>query len=148
MRSPRILYLLTDGARARFVRRSAKAGDFATFSESDQRPRLATLRAELRASAPGRSLQSGTPERHAIGRDGAIRRAKEAFVEEIADRAAEVCRKRRFSAVFVAAPARLLGPLRERLETQAELAGALRKDLTKAPDATLGRWLDHQAKVM
>jgi protein required for attachment to host cells len=147
MRAPRILFLLTDGARARFGERSAQTGDFVTLSEVDRRDRLEVLRTELRASPPGRSLQSGTPERHAVGREGAFRQAKEAFVEEMADRAAEVCRRRDFQAVFIAAPARLVGPLRRRLTTQAKVAGALQKDLTKASDATLGRWLDHPVAV-
>lgn len=143
MRAPRILFLLTDGARARLVERSPRTGDFTTLSEVDRRNRLKGLRAQLRASAPGRSVQSGTPERHAIGREGAVRQAKEAFVEEMADHAAEVCRRRRFQAVFVAAPARLIGPVRRRLATQAPVVGALRKDLTQEPDAGLGQWLAH-----
>jgi protein required for attachment to host cells len=98
---------------------------------------------KLLTSAPGRVIQSGTPERHAVGSDTNLRHAKEAFVEEVADRAADICRERSFSAVFVTAPARLVGPLRQRLETEVDLAGALQKDLTKAPDAELGRWLDH-----
>jgi protein required for attachment to host cells len=145
MRASRILYLLTDGARARLVERSPQTGDFATLSAVDRRDRLATLRAELRASAQGRSIQSGTPERHAVGREGAFRQAKEAFVEEMADRAAELCRERDFEAVFVAAPVRLIGHLRRRLATQATVIGALRKDLTKEPDAELGRWLNPSA---
>ena len=147
MRSRRILFLLTDGARARFVERSAQTGDFATLSEVDRRDQLEVLRKELRASASGRSLQSGTPERHTVGRDGAFRQAKQAFVEEMADRAAEVLRRRDFQAVFIAAPARLVGPLRRRLASKATVAGAVQKDLTKTPDSALGRWLDHPVGI-
>jgi protein required for attachment to host cells len=141
MRSPRILFLLTDGARARFVERSPETGDFVTISEFDGRDRLQVLRTELRASAPGRSIQSGTPERHAVGPEGSFRQAKEAFVEEMADRAAHVCRDQDFQAMFVAAPARLIGALRRRVASHVEVAGALEKDLTKTPDAALGKWL-------
>lgn len=147
MYPPKTLFLLTDGARARMVERSPQTGDFNTFSEVDGRDRLETLRTELRASAQGRSVQSGTPERHSVGREGSFRQAKEAFVEEMADRAAQICRERGFQAVFVAAPARLIGPLRRRLAPHAQIVGALEKDLTKAPDAKLGKWLDHQAAV-
>jgi protein required for attachment to host cells len=147
MPRPKILFLLTDGARARFVERSRQTGDYVTASEVDRRDRLAVLRAELRASAPGRSLQSGTPERHAIGREGAFRQAKAAFVEEMADRAAKTCREGGFEAVFVAAPARLIGGLRARLSRQARIAGALEKDLTRTPDAALGKWLDHLGPI-
>jgi protein required for attachment to host cells len=143
MRRPRILFLLTDGARARFVERSAETGDFVTLSEVDARDRLQTLRAELRASAPGRSLQSGTPQRHTVGALGSLRQTKEAFVEEMADRAAHICREQGFQTMFVAAPARLIGKLRRRAADQVEVVGALEKDLTKTPDAALGKWLDH-----
>ena len=147
MHAPKILFLLTDGARARFVERSPQTGDFVTLSEVDRRDRLEVLRTELRASPPGRSLQSGTPERHAIGREGAFRQAKEAFVEEMADRAAEVYRQRHFRAVFITAPPRLVGPLLRRLATRATVAGALQKDLTKVSDAALGQWLNHPVGV-
>lgn len=147
MRAPKTLFLLTDGARARFVERSAQTGGYATVSEIDRRDRLEVLRGELRASAAGRSLQSGTPERHAVGREGAFRQAKEAFIEEMADRAVEICREREYQDVFIAAPARLIGPLSRRLATQAAVAGALQKDLTKTPDAALGRWLGHPVAV-
>jgi hypothetical protein len=43
--------------------------------------------------------------------------------------------------MFVAAPARLIGPLRRRVAAQVEVVGALEKDLTKTPDAALGKWL-------
>lgn len=147
MRAPRLLFLLTDGAHARFVERSPQTGDFVTLSEVDRRDRLERLRAELRASPPGRSLQTGTPERHSVGGEGAVRQAKQAFVEEMGDRAAAMCRQRGFQGVFIAAPARLVGPLRRRVATQTTVAGALHKDLTKAPDAALGRWLDHPQEV-
>lgn len=143
MPNPNILFLITDGARARLVERSGRTGDFVTFFEVDRRDRLDVLRSELRASAPGRSVQSGTPERHSVGREVAFRQAKEAFVEEMADRAADACRERGFQAVFAAAPARLIGPLRHRLAGRAEVAGTLEKDLTKTPDAALGKWLNH-----
>lgn len=147
MHPSKILFLLTDGARARLVEQSAQTGDFATFLEVDRRGQLETLRGELRASAPGRSLQSGTPERHAVGRETSFRQAKEAFAEEMADRAAQACRERGFEAVFVAAPARLIGPVRRRLASRAQIAGALEKDLTKAPDAALGKWFSHALAV-
>jgi len=143
MRAPRVLFLLIDGAQARFVERSPQTGDFVTLAEVDRRDRLEGLRAGLRTSAPGRSLQSGTPERHGVGRQDTVRRAKEAFAEEMADRAAEVCRQHGFQGVFIAAPARLGDVLRRRLAAQATVAGALHKDLTKTPNAALGRWLGH-----
>lgn len=143
MHNSKTLFLLADGARARLVEQSAETGDFVTISEIDARDRLRVLRTELRASLPDRVLQSGTPERHAVGREDFLRQAKEAFIKEVADRAASVCRDRGFQAIFVAAPARLIGPLRRHIATQAKVVGALEKDLTKAPDERLGTWLSH-----
>lgn len=142
MRHPRILYLLADGARARFVERSPETGHFVTIGEIDARDRLEALRHDLRASPPVANFQSGTPQRHAVGPDQFVRHAKEAFVAEVADRAAEICRKGEYLSIFVAAPARLTGPIQHRLEGQATVAGVLEKDLTKSADATLGKWLE------
>lgn len=139
----KFLYLIADGARARFVRRSPETGDFVTFTEIDGRDRLRVLRGELRSSLPDRSFQSGTPERHAVGREDYFRQAKEAFALEIADRAADVCLRDRYEGVVIAAPARLIGALRAQVAERAPIAGAIEKDLTKAPDARLPKWFDH-----
>lgn len=136
------LFLITDGGRARLVERRNDPPRYVTFEEIDGAARLKTLREELRASPPTRSFSSTTPARAAVGREDYVRPAKEAFIGEVADRAAEVCRLRGLEGVVIAAPARLIGPLRARLEGRARLAGAIRKDLTKAPDSTLGAWLD------
>jgi len=137
------LFVLADGARARLVERSQATGDFVTFAEIDARDRLRTLRTELRASPAVRNRQSGTPERHGLsGRTDYFRQAKEDFIEEVAARAAQVARVRGFQDVVVAAPARLIEPLRKGLARTAHIRGSLERDLTKAPDAALPKWLD------
>lgn len=141
MRHPKILYLLADGARARFVERSPQTEHFVTISEIDARDRLETLRHELRGSPPVANRQSGTPQRHAVGPDSFVRDAKEAFAAEVADRAAEICRKGEYLSIFIAAPSRLTGPIQQRLEGKAAVSGVLEKDLTKSPDETLETWL-------
>lgn len=143
MPNPKTLFVLADGARARLVERSHDTGDFVTFVEIDARDRLRTLRTELRAGLPGRTQQSGTPERHAVGREDYIRLAKQAFIEQVAERAADVAEARGFQDVVVAAPARLIEPLRKGLARRAHIAGSLERDLTKAPDEALPKWLDH-----
>ena len=142
MRHPNILYLLADGARARFVHRAPETGHFVTIGEIDARGRLEGLRRELRASPPVANRQSGTPQRHAVGPDRFVREAKQAFAAEVADRAAELCRKDGYVSIFVAAPGRLTGPICERLEGRAKVSGVIEKDLTKSADATLGKWLE------
>lgn len=145
MPNRKLLYLIADGARARLVRRSPETGDFVTLSEIDGRDRLRVLRGELRRGSPGRSFQSGTPERHAVGREDYFRQAKEAFAAEIAEQAADVCRQDSYEGVVIAAPARLIGALKEQVAGRATVAGAVEKDLTKAPDARLPQWFDHVA---
>lgn len=139
-----MLYVLADGAHARLVERSRETGDFVTFAEIDGQGRLKGLRRELRANSPFASQQSGTPQRHDTHGADYERQAKEAFVQEVADRAAEIARNKGYQGVFVAAPARLLEPMRARLaHHKAHILGSLDRDLTKAPDATLPKWLDH-----
>lgn len=137
------LFLLADGARARLVERSRANGDFVTIEEFDGRRRLEGLRAELKASRPAMASTPHSSHADAVGEDDFTRQAKEDFVAEIADHAVEVCRKQGFMEIFVAAPPRLVGALRDRVAAHANLAGSLGRDLTKAPDATLPKWLDH-----
>jgi protein required for attachment to host cells len=139
--SVRLLYLITDGGRARLVRRTP-TGHFVTIEEIDGEQRLKTLRQELRASPPAREFSKGSPRRSAVGKEDFYRPAKEAFVGDVADRAVEAARREQLDAVFLAAPARLLGPLKVRLDQRVRVAGAIRKDLTKAPDHELGVWLN------
>lgn len=137
----KLLFVLADGGRARFVERSADNGAFVTVDEVDRTPALQQLRAELRASPPVRTHSSTSPRRSAVGREDYLRPAKEAFMAEVAERAAALLKARRLDSVFLAAPSQLIGRLRTRLEDRAPVAGALRKDLTKAPDHELGAWL-------
>jgi len=143
MPKPRTLFVLADGARARLVERSHETGHFVTFAEIDGRHHLEGLRAELRTGHADVSQQSGTTQRHTVGREDFAREAKEAFMTEVADRALAVAKAREFQSIFVAAPSRLIGPLRQRLAGHARISGTLDRDLTKAPDATLPKWLGH-----
>lgn len=134
----RLMFVLADGAHARFVKRNRDTGAFLTVRELDGAHRLKTLRRELRASHPGRSHESGAPARHGVGREDYFRQAKEAFVAQVAREATE------FATVgdmlVVVAPARLVLALREQLG--ARVAAVLNKDLVKTPDHELGRWLE------
>lgn len=138
----RLLFLLTDGGRARFVERSPRTGHFVTIEEVDATAQLKALRDELRASPPGRSISSTSPRRANVGPEDYLRPAKEAFVGEVADRAAEMCAGGKFTGIVVAAPVRLIGTLKRRLEGRVAVAGAVRKDLTKEPNSALGAWLN------
>jgi len=140
--SRKLLFVLADGGRARFVERSPSNGHFVTFEEIDRTQALAQLRTELRASPPARTHESASPRRSAVGRDDYVRPAKRAFMAEVAQRAVALVRERELSGVFLAAPPQLIGPLRAGLDGSVPLAGAIRKDLTKARDHELGAWLN------
>ena len=55
----KLLYVLTDGGRARLVERSPSSGDFVTIEEIDNQAALRQLRRELRASPPVRTRLAG-----------------------------------------------------------------------------------------
>lgn len=139
--SNKLLFVLADGGRVRFVERSQSNGHFATFEEIDRTQALSQLRTELRASPPARTHSSASPRRSAVGREDYLRPAKEAFMVEVAARAVALVRERKLDGVFLAAPTQLIGPLRAGLDGTATVVGAIRKDLTKTPDHELGVWL-------
>lgn len=137
-----MLYLLTDGGHARFVRRSPETASYVTVEEIDGAEQLRTLRKRLRANPPARAFSKGSSRRSAVNEVDFYRPAKEAFVASVAERAIDYARREHMDAVFLAAPARLIEPLKARIAEQIPTAGAIRKDLTKTPDHELGAWLD------
>lgn len=140
---PKLLYVLADGARARFVERRPEPRSFATFEEIDAREDLQNLRRELRASPPARSFESGSPGlRHSVGKDDYVRDAKTAFVSTVAERVATLLHDGPYEGVVVAAPAPLLSPLQRQLENAGAKPVAIDRDLTNTPDAALGDWLE------
>lgn len=138
-RPNRILFVLADGAHARFVQRSGKTGAFVTVRELDGSRKLENLRRELRGGpAQGRAQESSSPARHGVGREDYARQAKEAFVAQVAQEAREFAGGGEALVVF--APARLVSAFRQRLGDKA--AAVVAKDLIKTPDAELGCWLE------
>jgi protein required for attachment to host cells len=86
-------------------------------------------------------LEQNCPGGHSTNQQDFMREAKEAFAAEVAGSAAAMIRKQPYTAVFLAAPGRLNAILRRGLAGKAHIAGELNRDLTKAPDAELDRWL-------
>lgn len=127
--SPKLLFILTDGGRARLVRRSATTGHFETLEEIEGLRDLEAARRTVRAHTAPRV------------RSSAVRGVKEQFLDQVAEHAVATCRGANFSGIFIAAPRRLIGPLRARLQERAPLAGVLAKDLTKTPINRLDDWL-------
>lgn len=137
-----MIFVIADGAHARFVARAPGGGDFVTLSELDGSDRLRVLRAELRASPPGRSHESMSPSRSSVGPNESVRQAKESFAREVADVAARTFADRARDGVVLVAPQRLIGLLGAGLEGRMTIVGRLGKDLTKIPDHDLGEWLE------
>lgn len=141
MRRRKLLYLLADGAHARFVEPSAETQAFVTVSQMDGSRRLETLRAEQRDEQAGRSFESAGSARHGVGREDVYRRAKEAFAVEAASALGDLLAKHPADGVVLVAPPRLLRALRAGLPPGVKVVAELGKDLTKTPDHELGQWL-------
>ncbi|MGV9006113.1 MAG: host attachment protein [Brevundimonas sp.] len=137
-----LLFVLSDGGRARLVRRAPDSDGYVTIEEMDNATVLRALKADRAANPATRVFDSVGKGRHGADEDESDRMAKEAFVAEVADRAAVVTRRDGLAAVFLAAPAGLVAPLQDRLAAAAPVCGTLGKDLTKVPDRDLGAWLD------
>lgn len=108
----KLLFVLTDGGKARLVERSVETGHFVTVE---------------------------TIGNH----DTNPRHDKVAFVEEVAHRAIEVVRKKGLEGVVLAAPQRLVGPMRDKFHHGPAVVEALAKDLTKVADHDLTTWFGH-----
>jgi protein required for attachment to host cells len=138
----RLLYVLADGAHARFVEQSADTDAFVTVHSMDGSQLLDVVRAEQRDEpAGGRSFESGSVARHGVGREDRYRRAKEAFAGAVAKTLQELFSRTPHEGVVLVAPPRLLKVLRAGIGPSAHVAAELGKDLTKTPDHELGSWL-------
>lgn len=138
---PRLLYVLADGAHARFVDWSAETHAFVTAKSMDGSHLLDVVRAEQRDEPAGRSFESASPARHGVGREDSYRRAKQAFAADVAKTLREHLRRTSYEGVVLVAPPRLLKVLRAGLAGFSPVVGELGKDLTKTPDHELGEWL-------
>ncbi len=136
---PKLLFVIADGGRARLLTR-ARTGEFVPLEEMDNAERLDELRDELRTSPLPRVIGQGE-RRHAVEHGDRVRLAKEAFMARVARRVVEVARRSGMEGVVLAAPRRLVAPLRARLGQDVAVARVVSKDLTKVPDHELGAWL-------
>jgi protein required for attachment to host cells len=132
---------LADGAHARFVEQSAETNAFVTVHRMDGSRRLETVRAEQRDEQAGRSFESGSAARHGVGREDAYQRAKAAFAADVAKTLLALFGSTSQAGVVLVAPPRLLRVLRDGIGSSVPIVAELSKDLTKATDHELGRWL-------
>jgi protein required for attachment to host cells len=139
MARPLTLWIaIADGEHARFVKpddnnvlHTVQAVDSAS----------AHLRSrELGSDRPGRSVESATSARHAVGqRHDLHEMEKEKFARLVADELNAATARDEFDELLLVAPARVMHELREALGRAAlsRLVGTLDKDLVKTPDHEL-----------
>ena len=131
------LFVIADGARARWVRHSRAVDDFVTI-------KVMTHEEPPHGHPQGVAFESSTGRAFNIepARDAA-RRSRVKFAEAIAEAINADPAVREVERVAIVAPTRILktivehvsGPVREKL------AATLAKDLAKTPDHFLGRWI-------
>ena len=142
---PKLVYLLVDGASARVVQRSAATGALVTVRRIQGEDQFDRVRVQQRGARPGRSFESASVGRHAVGREDAYRRAKKKFAAEVGRTAADDLVGQGIEGVVLAAPPRLLEPLRASLPKGATVVAEIGKDLVKTPDHDLEAWLGPMA---
>ena len=139
-----IWYLIADGANARIVRRDTETGAYHQVSRS--RSRMARLKtSQIASDDAGRVLESGSTTRHAAeARHDPHRQAKEAFSRKTAEDINKAAKESKFDELVIVAPARVLGEIRDHLDTQTKkrVVAELSKDLTPVPDGDLAKHLD------
>jgi protein required for attachment to host cells len=141
-RRRKLIYVIADGAHARFVEHSREQHGFVTVQTMDGSNELELLRAELRDEQAGRSFESATSARHGVGQESPYQRAKAAFAARTAQALKGRLSDQSWDGVVLVAPPRLLKVMRERLGRDVNVVAELGKDLIKTPDHELSRWLD------
>jgi protein required for attachment to host cells len=130
-------FVIADGSRARWVRRSAQADDFVTVKELAAMP-------EEHGQPEGVAFSARAGQRFTIAeKNDAVQQRKLRFAEVVAEAINADATTGGMERLAVVAPARILGAIRQRLcaEANARLVQTLSKDLTKTPDHELGAWL-------
>lgn len=138
MHASRTLYVVADGGRARLAERT-EAGAFKTRWAVES-PDIHSAGRDLVSDAPGRSFESAGATRHAIEpRVDPRDKAEDAFVRSVARRLNGDADVLAAAHLVIAAPARVLGALREGLsrDVTSKIRHAIPKDLTKVPDHAL-----------
>jgi len=133
----RTQFVVVDGARARWVRRSDETHDFVTENEIKAPPKAPT------GGPQGVVFERAGGGRHAIEQGHGKGQKKDSFVVRVAEALNHQAEHGDFDRLAIVAPARTLNALREELSPAARerLAGALAKDLTKVADHDLAKWL-------
>ena len=149
VKRPVTWFVLTDGSRARILRRRAEEPGYEVVEELES-PDSRVPSREITSDRPGRVQESAYPGRHAIvARRDAHRDRKEAFARELGDRLNKAATDDVFHALILYAAPRTLAILRETLGDAArdKIKAEVPKDLTKVPLADLPRHFAQLAKT-
>lgn len=133
----RTRFVIADGSRARWVKRSDVADDFTTTKELAAEPRV-------EGQHQGVVFEGVAGRRFGVQqRQSAVQAHRLQFAHQVADAINAEAEADAFERLAVVAPARVLSAIRGRLSAaaNARLARTLAKDLTKTPDHELGTWL-------
>lgn len=128
MHTPRTLYIVTDGGRARYIERvgPAQFSTFRNFVSAHLHEKAVLVRDSL-----GRVRETATTAR--------LSKIESAFIRSLAEDLSDNERTGGFDNMVVVAPARLQKILRDALAPglTAKLARCINKNLTKVPDNDL-----------
>lgn len=144
MKAARTWILIADASRAKVLATHGLGNGLAAVPdmtlETDHK-----LAREIGSDRPGRSYESAGTTRHAIEpRSDPERIEEKRFAAHLVDRLNKASAENAFDRLVIVAPPVMLGDLRAALTPHLEkkLAATLDKDLTKTPEAKLGRLLE------
>lgn len=141
MKSSKTWYVITDGGRARVVRKRDDRHAFETHREFVS-AEIHGKTHDIGAERPGRVHESSGSAHHAIEPRHDLHLAeKRSFVAKVAAGLNEAAAHEEFDQLVLVAPAHALEWLNEALEapTRLKVAAELQKDLTKTPNSELGK---------
>ena len=131
-------FVVADGSRARWVKRSDHADDFVTVEEAHAEANVYDLHPQ------GVVFEGSAGQRFSVAeRDEAVRHRQAQFPEKVSRIINEQAERGQFERLVLVAPARTLNVIKAALSApaRAKLGETLAKDLTKTSDHELGAWL-------
>lgn len=146
MKTAKLLYVIADGGRARFIERDSQ-GRFRTAS-SFESSSLHKQSRDIATDRPGRVFESADSSRHGIEpRLDPHEAEKRSFVDLVVTEIGRAHAARSFDQFVLVAPPKVVGEFRR--AAPATLASALKctlqKDLTNTPDQDLTAHLSPEA---
>ena len=146
MKTPKLLFVIADGGRARFVLRDAQ-GHFKTASSFESAV-LHKQSRDMTSDRPGRVFESADSTRHAVEpRQDPHEAEKTGFVNMVVDEISREQAEGAFDQFVLVAPPKVVGEFRRVVPAalSSVLKCTLQKDLTNTPDHDLTAHLSPEA---